>query len=76
MLEITGVSASFVLFETGRENEINISARSLGQYNVQLIMESMGGGGHHTMAACQLDVPMNEARTMLKEAIDEYIRHN
>ena len=74
MLEISGVNASFVLFETGRENEINISARSLGQYNVQLIMESLGGGGHHTMAACQIrEDDLEAAKRRLIEAINEYI---
>ncbi len=76
MLEIAGVNASFVLFYTGRENEINISARSLGQYNVQLIMESLGGGGHHTMAACQIhEDNLEAAKRRLIEAINEYIRN-
>ncbi|MBP3271545.1 MAG: DHH family phosphoesterase [Ruminococcus sp.] len=74
MLEITGVNASFVLY--GFDGRTNISARSMGRYNVQLIMEALGGGGHHTMAACQLDMTMEEAASRLKEAIDEYIRNN
>lgn len=74
MLEITGVNASFVLYELC--GKINISARSLGRYNVQVIMESLGGGGHHQMAACQLDADMKDARKRLIEAIDEYIRNN
>ena len=48
LLSIKGVAASFVLFPTG--NTVNISARSLGDINVQLIMETLGGGGHFTMA--------------------------
>ena len=52
---------------------INISARSLGKVNVQIIMESLGGGGHQTMAACQLkDIQIDDALTKLKAAIDEY----
>ena len=72
LLGISNVAASFVLckIEGGR---INISARSLGQMNVQLIMESLGGGGHRTMAACQLDnMGFEEATARLHEAIDQY----
>ncbi|MCL2109283.1 MAG: DHH family phosphoesterase, partial [Oscillospiraceae bacterium] len=49
MLGISGVRASFVVFRS-QQNEISISARSLGEMNVQLVMENIGGGGHHTMA--------------------------
>ena len=51
LLNIKGIDASFVIFKTG-EN-VNVSARSLGAVNVQLIMEALGGGGHQTMAAAQ-----------------------
>ena len=51
LLNIKGVDASFVAFKTGES--INVSARSFGELNVQLIMESLGGGGHQTMAAAQ-----------------------
>jgi c-di-AMP phosphodiesterase-like protein len=74
MLEITGVNASFVIYRQGET--VNISARSLGSYNVQLIMETLGGGGHHTMAACQLKCTLKDARRQLGNAIDEYIRNN
>ena len=74
MLEITGVNASFVIYKM--EDQVFISARSLGSYNVQLIMESLGGGGHHTMAACQLNCTLKDARRQLGNAIDEYIRNN
>ena len=71
LLGISEVDASFVLFEAG--GCINISARSLGKVNVQVIMESLGGGGHQTMAACQLSgVTMDEAAKRLKEAVDTY----
>lgn len=53
LLSIQGVSASFVIYPC--ENTINISARSLGDVNVQLIMEEMGGGGHQTMAGAQIE---------------------
>ncbi|MDD2362898.1 MAG: DHH family phosphoesterase [Oscillospiraceae bacterium] len=71
LLYIKGIEASFVIFsERGRAV---ISARSLGKINVQLIMESLGGGGHHTMAGAQIaDVSLEQARDMLKIEIDRY----
>lgn len=72
MLNIDGVKASFVLYENGKD--INVSARSYGEMNVQLIMEDLGGGGHQTMSACQLvDTDMDDALIALKKAIDNYI---
>ncbi len=71
LLGISGVLGSFVLCKYG--SEINISARSFGGMNVQVIMEKLGGGGHRTMAACQLQVDSFAAATeKLKAAIDEY----
>jgi len=52
LLGVEGVEASYVLFES--EGEVNISARSYGEVNVQLVMEEIGGGGHQTMAGAQL----------------------
>ncbi len=70
LLTISDVEASFVLYEY--EGAINISARSMGALNVQLIMEKLGGGGHLTMAAAQITgVSLENARQMLLEAIDE-----
>ncbi len=74
MLGITGVNAAFVIY--GDDKNANISARSMGAYNVQVIMESMGGGGHQTMAATQLETSVEDAKKQLFEAIDEYIRNN
>ncbi len=72
MLNIEGVKASFVLYPIG--NGVNISARSYGEMNVQLIMEELGGGGHQTMSACQLkDITMSQAVEKLEKAIDKYI---
>ncbi len=71
MLGIENVNASFVAFISG--NVVNISARSLGKVNVQLIMEELGGGGHLTMAACQLEgISMNDALVKLRSAICRY----
>lgn len=76
LLNIDGVDASFVLYPamTGGNTCINISARSYGILNVQLIMEKIGGGGHQTMAAAQVyDVTLDEAEKKLLEAVDNYI---
>lgn len=71
LLTVSGVHASFVLFET--DNTANISARSMGKINVQLIMEALGGGGHQTMAAAQLaDTALTDAAQALQDAIDAY----
>ena len=71
LLSVQGVRASFVISPIGQE--VNISARSFGEINVQLIMESLGGGGHQTMAATQLRFTTPEqAKKRLCEAIDAY----
>lgn len=68
LLGVDGVEASYILFKTG--SVINISARSYGKINVQLVMENMGGGGHRTMAACQIpDVTFEDALGRLKKSI-------
>lgn len=71
LLGIDGVKASFVMFE--ENGVINISARSLGGFNVQLVMEALGGGGHQTMAGAQLNTTLREARVRLVHAIDDFI---
>lgn len=70
LLDIRGITASFVLTVVGKR--IHISARSLGDVSVQLIMERIGGGGHLTAAATQIDTSMDAAEDLLKKAIDEY----
>lgn len=72
MLTLQGVDASFVVFENN--NRINISARSYGKINVQIIMEKLGGGGHQTMAATQLDnITTQKAFEKLTTIIDEVL---
>mgnify|MGYP001202394214 CR=1 FL=1 len=71
LLRIQGVDASFVAVQVG--TGVNISARSLGAVNVQVIMESLGGGGHQTMAAAQLKhITPEAARARIEDAIDKY----
>lgn len=75
LLKIDGIEASFVMAPIG--DEIMISGRSLGDINVQLILESMGGGGHMTIAGAKLtDVTINEAEKMLYNAIDNYLKES
>lgn len=70
LLGIENVKASFVMYKTAKT--VNISARSLGDLNVQVIMEALGGGGHQTMAACQMEgVSIAEARERLVSIISE-----
>lgn len=71
LLSITGILASFVLCEM--EGVVMISGRSLGDINVQLILEQLGGGGHLTFAGAQIaGVTLEEARQKLLEEIKEY----
>ena len=71
LLTIQGVDASFVAVQVG--TGVNVSARSLGAVNVQVIMESLGGGGHQTMAAAQLKhITPEAARARIQTAIDQY----
>ena len=70
LLNIKGVKASFVL--SRYQNEIFISARSIDEVNVQLIMEKMGGGGHLNVAGCQLsNTSIEEAIETLKSTISK-----
>lgn len=75
LLGISGVDASFVLYEG--ENAVNISGRSMGAINVQVVLEQMGGGGHQTMAGAQVEaVSIEDCRQRLLMAIDAYIDGN
>ena len=73
LLNVAGVKASFVL--TYYNNEIYISARSIDEVNVQLVMERLGGGGHMTIAGAQLrEVNPDEAKMILQRTIDNMIQ--
>ncbi|MBS9339147.1 hypothetical protein G6R29_05875 [Fructobacillus sp. M2-14] len=70
LLQIEGVKASFVLTKRD-DGRVGISARSNGDFNVQTVMEDLGGGGHLSNAATQMaDVTTNEAYDKLVEAIE------
>ena len=72
LLGVTDVKASFVIARMSGD-EIALNCRSLGGLNVQLIAESLGGGGHQTMAGAQFrDTTTEDVVTRLKEAIDKY----
>lgn len=75
LLTISGVQASFVAIKQG--DVVRISARSMGEINVQLIMEKLGGGGHLTMAGAQLKGDSVEAaQKKIMAAIEEYLVEN
>ena len=70
LLGVQGVNASFVLYSSA--GTVNISARSLGAVNVQVVMEKLGGGGHQTMAGAQLkDTTVTAVRERLIEILNE-----
>lgn len=72
LLNIKGVKASFVLTEY--QNQIFVSARSIDEVNVQIIMEKMGGGGHLSTAGCQLNgASISEGIGVLKGTLDKMI---
>ncbi|MDL5041575.1 DHH family phosphoesterase [Heyndrickxia coagulans] len=73
ILTMNGVDASFVVGRRS-ENEVGISARSLGSVNVQIIMEALDGGGHLSNAATQLkNITVDEAEEKLIQVIEEYM---
>lgn len=72
LLNITGFQASFVLYPDD-QHRVVISARSIGEANVQVILEALGGGGNAATAGAQLkDSTVAEALERLKESIDNY----
>ncbi len=72
LLNIFGVRASIVF--TSYKGQTYVSARSIDEVNVQLIMEKIGGGGHANMAGAQMNCTPEEARMMLKHTIDGMIQ--
>lgn len=73
LLSLDGVEAAYVVARR-EENLVGMSARSLGEFNVQLTMEALGGGGHLTNAATQLEgVTVETAIEKLQQAINEQL---
>ena len=73
LLNIIGIKASFVLTEY--HEQIYVSARSIDEINVQLIMERLGGGGHMNSAGAQLtDCTLDEAKRTIENTLDEMIK--
>ena len=71
LLTISDITASFVMGKTG--NKISISGRSIGDINVQIILEKLGGGGHITLAGAQVEgMTMEETKQELINRIYEY----
>lgn len=76
LLNIRGITTSFTM-GVGDDDVIYVSARSLGDVNVQLIVEKIGGGGHITMAGAQLrDMTLEEGAKILQNAINEYFEED
>ncbi len=73
MLEIKGVKAAIVLGKAPTD-EIMISARSIGEINVQVLMEKLGGGGHMNTAGAQMKTSMEEAEAKIREIIAEELQ--
>ncbi len=71
LLNIKGVKASFVL--TPYNGKIFVSARSIDEANVQVVMERMGGGGHMNMAGCQLECDIPDGIVIIKRTLDTMI---
>jgi c-di-AMP phosphodiesterase-like protein len=71
LVGIKGIGAAFVI---GRDGEnISVSGRSLGDMNVQIVCERLGGGGHLTMAGAQLiQMDLEEAEALVRAAIENY----
>ena len=73
LLNIAGAEASVVIYPT-KDGNVFASARSIGDVNVQLIMEQLGGGGNRAAAAAQMEgTPLEEALAQLKQSIDKYL---
>ncbi|MCC8077386.1 MAG: DHH family phosphoesterase [Oscillospiraceae bacterium] len=73
LLNISGVEASFVLVAT-RAGGVVISARSIGELNVQLVLEKLGGGGNKSVAGAQVErITLRDAVNTVCAAVDEYM---
>ena len=72
LLDVAGIKASFVLCE--EDGVVYVSARSLGEINVQVVLEKIGGGGHQTISGAQFrDKTVAEVKEMVKDAVKQYL---
>lgn len=75
LITISDITASFVIGNVG--DKICISGRSIGDINVQVVLEKLGGGGHITVAGAQLhELTLDEAKKLVIEKINEYLSEN
>ncbi len=72
LLNISGIETSFVMFPDAATRRIVISARSIGEINVQLIVAELGGGGNAAVAGAQVEGTLEEVLWRLVSAIDHY----
>ena len=71
LLTISDITASFVIGKLG--DKVCISGRSIGDINVQIILEKLGDGGHITLAGAQVEgMSIEEVKNLLIEKINEY----
>jgi c-di-AMP phosphodiesterase-like protein len=75
LLNIVGVKAAIVICGLG--DDVHVSGRSIGEVNVQVLMEKVGGGGHQTMAGARLEnISTDDAVIKLKNTVDEYLEED
>ena len=73
MLNIVGIQASLVIYPT-EQGGVIVSARSIGDINVQVLLEELGGGGNKSAAGLQMDnIELRDAVNLLFAAIDKYL---
>lgn len=73
LLNIAGITASFVMYPDPEKNQVIVSARSIGSANVQMILEPLGGGGNAAIAGAQINGDdVKEVLDRLVQSIDKY----
>ena len=72
LLNVKNVEAAFVLGKI--KDTVFVSARSLGNINVHVLMEKLGGGGHKDIAGAQLNMPLDEVYKLVEETIQTYLK--
>ena len=75
LVNIKGIEAAFVLSH-GENHEVNVSARSSEDVNVQIILERLGGGGHYNASGAKLKEPIEKAKEEVRNAVLQYATEN